>query len=805
MTQTIEFLLGIDRINLSEGGTIRFEFLASWPAWVAFLAVVAGVAYVWNIYRRESPGTPPFARGFLVVLRCLVVFLALFLLFEPALVLERNDVIPSSVAVMLDRSESMTVRDGARTGDDEGMALEALRRAKVVPAAAGEPTRFELARAALGLDEAAALKAIAADQRIYLYAFDDAPQLLSRIDGVAGVDEAIKSLAAVELEGTRTAAPRSLEMMLEQLAGQTLTAVVLLTDGRSTVRAGTDKLKEMAEARDIPFLAVGLGSTKPPNDAEILSLDAKRWAFISEEPVVRVTLSNQGYEGQKAELELTVKDHPELNVTEEVTLGGPGAPQPVDLRIKPEVAGTYEVSVALKSLPGEFDEANNSALPFEIDVLERKPRVLLVEDLPRWEYQYLKNALYRDKTVQVSVLLMSADLQFAPEGDIPVRGFPTTRKELFEYDVIIIGDVDRRMFSREQLEWVEEFVREKGGGVIFIAGGRLLNPNTYVDTPLETLLPIVVSDEQLAGNVSNEWHPEITIEGAVSPVLAFEKVPDQNRQAWQNLEPFYWYYQARNAKAGAQVLLQHSEDQGPYGKFPIMVMQSVGAGKVFFSATDETWRWRYYTGRRYFNTFWLQLVRYMALPQDEATISAGRQRYSLGDTAKIALRVADRRSLPESLEEVKATVACVPAEGGEPRTQEVVLQQTKARSGVFEAEFTPERVGEYALNSELSIKRGRDAVETITAESEFVVAPSREEFEVPTRDDAFLAAVAGFSPDSQNLSVLDMATLHERIVNRSRTVSNDLTDEIWDCPASLILFILLIGTEWVFRKKYRML
>lgn len=807
MTALIEFLLGIDRINLSEGGPIHFALLASWPAWIVFLALVAGAVYVWSIYRREPAETPSGTRLLLVVLRCLVVFLALLLLLEPALVLERNDVIPSGVAVLLDTSESMAVRDALQT-DGEAATREALQRAEVDDDGQ-PPARFDLARAALALDDGQPLRSVAADQRVYLYTFDETPQLLARIDEPETVDDVLATLRDIEPTGTRSAPLGSMERVLEQLAGQTMTGVVLISDGRSTVRGRVDRLKEIAEARGIPFFAVGVGSPEPPNDAEVLTVNAKRWAFVSEEPAVRVTLVNQGYEGRSAKLKLTVKDHPELSLTETVVLGAPGRPQPVELRLKPEVAGKYEIAVELSTLEGEFDEQNNSQLPIEIEVLERKPRVLLVEDLPRWEYQYLKNALYRDETIQVSILLLSADLQFAPEGDIPVRTFPSSREELFEYDVIVLGDVDRRMFSIEQLEWIDAFVREKGGGLVLIAGSRLLNPNTYGDTPIETLLPVVMSDEQLVGTVSQPWQPEITLEGGVSPILKFEDDPTENAAAWRALEPFFWYYQAKRAKPGAQVLLVHPDHDNlssPDRTFPIMVIQSVGAGKVFFSSTDETWRWRYYTGRRYFNTFWLQLIRHMALPQDKARIETLRQRYALGDTARLTLRVTDRQNLSETVEEVRAAIAYTDPSGeAPPVTDEVVLQRTKPGSGVFEADFTPERTGAYTITCDVPLSAPSGGETSVRVESQFEVTPSFEERNEPTRDDTLLAAVAALSPESQRLAPLEMTTLASRIVNRSRIVSNDLTDEIWDSPLSLALFLGLISAEWIVRKKHRML
>ena len=158
MTQLLQWLLGVDRIKLTGDGQIIFAFLSAWPAWAIFLATVVTVAYVWSIYRRENPATPPFARGFLCFLRCSLILLALGMIFEPALKLQRDEHIRSAVAVLVDRTASMTITDAqafeAEYKADTGApgVEELLSRSRIVPQKAGEPTRWEIARAALGVD-----------------------------------------------------------------------------------------------------------------------------------------------------------------------------------------------------------------------------------------------------------------------------------------------------------------------------------------------------------------------------------------------------------------------------------------------------------------------------------------------------------------------------------------------------------------------------------------------------------------------------------------------------------------------------
>src|SRR5207247_7769156 len=133
---------------------------------------------------------------------------------------------------------------------------------------------------------------------------------------------------------------------------------------------------------------------------------------------------------------------------------------------KPDAVGPLDVVVVIEPQPGELDEQDNSRIA-QIAVLDAKLNVLYVDGAPRWEYRYLKNEMIRDRTVNISCLLTSADPTFAQEGDPPderanfpgpVRRFPESIEELMAYDVVLFGDVDPRQFSDAQLQLVNEFV-----------------------------------------------------------------------------------------------------------------------------------------------------------------------------------------------------------------------------------------------------------------------------------------------------------------------------------------------------------
>jgi hypothetical protein len=151
------------------------------------------------------------------------------------------------------------------------------------------------------------------------------------------------------------------------------------------------------------------------------------------------------------------------------------------------------------------------------------------------------------------------------------------------------------------------------------------------------------------------------------------------------------------------------------------------------------------------------------------------------------------------VQRVPATVRWQNAEGHDAE-QQVMLGRTNPGLALFEGEFTPEVTGKFVLGAEVPT-----AKDTVRAEGDFLVAPSREEFHQPTRDAALLARLAGLNEGGQVLAPHQAGRLSELIQAQTRTIENDLVDEIWESPGMLAAFVLLITLEWVLRKRHRML
>ena len=137
----------------------------------------------------------------------------------------------------------------------------------------------------------------------------------------------------------------------------------------------------------------------------------------------RVTLSEDGREVGAQNVRLSATGEQELQFT-----------------YRPRQAGAHVLQVSAAPLPGEVSRANNSRTA-RVRVVEKRLRILYVEGSPRWEYRYLKNAILRDPSIKLACLLMDSEPSGGGEGNLKISGFPPDRKQLFEYDIVILGDV----------------------------------------------------------------------------------------------------------------------------------------------------------------------------------------------------------------------------------------------------------------------------------------------------------------------------------------------------------------------------
>lgn len=822
MNRFLEILLGLDKGFLSRQGGKWLSFNPVWPGhhaavWNTLLAVLA-IAWVVYVYRRD--GRSRWARLVLGGLRIGLVALVLVLLNRPVLMVTTSRTEPSVMAVLMDDSASMRIKDVSGAGVREAQP-------------GGGPTRLDAARGLLTASDDALLKRLERVHTLRFYRFDrnaypvgptqtttlTAKEAADKTDPNAPLAEALRQ---IKPDGQSTQVVSSLLTVLDDLEGQRLAGVVVMTDGRETPRSADEAMIRTLMDHHVKVYPVAMGGDKSPPNIYLTAVNPLDVAFKGDIVAVTVTLGGTGYEAGHP-VRLILKDKatgqplkgPDGQPAEKtVHLPGNKTPLVEEVLFQPDRVGLLNFDVVAEKQPGELDDKDN-VLPASVDVVDSSINVLYVEGYPRWEYRYIKNEMIRDKTVNISCLLTSADVGFIQEGNdpIPAEGadvgkkfpgritrFPESIEELMPYDVVLFGDVDPRQFTDRQLQLISDFVSKRGGGFGMISGPRY-SPIAYRNSPLEAVLPVNISRVQPddpTQTITEGFRPVLTPAGEASTIYRFFQDKARTRKFMKDeIQPLFWYCRGVTRKSIAQVFAEHPLDVGPDGqKAPLLVVGRFGAGRTLFSAIDDSWRWRFYTGESVFDTYWVQQLRYLArgkkIGSRDAELIVDRPTYQAGEEVHIGYRVYNPMLLQQLPPEIGVQIRGA-EDGGVIAEQKMQRQETQP--DYYSATFVADRPG--VFQAYVSSAAGEQR-------RQFAVAVPQLEMDDAAVNHTLLNRLAA-DTGGKTLTLADAPAQLAAIPSLERTVNQHSSSPLWHGWAALSIFVLLITAEWVLRKAYGML
>ena len=248
--------------------------------------------------------------------------------------------------------------------------------------------------------------------------------------------------------------------LLGRTRGQPVAGIVLVTDGQSNSGRSIVSASEQAKLEGVPLYIYGVGISNP-KDIIVSNLFTRDVAFVNDELPVTVRVRNQGLGGEPAHIVLT------LNGTQvdaqDITLDESGD-QVVPMKFTPTTKGEYNLKARIEPRADEASKDNNEVTE-PLKVVDDKIKVLYVEKSPRWEFKYLSAMLSRDRRVDFKCFLVDGDPALADGENSPfIKQFPATAEELTKFDLLILGDVDPKIFTDQQVEDISRWVQAGGGG-----------------------------------------------------------------------------------------------------------------------------------------------------------------------------------------------------------------------------------------------------------------------------------------------------------------------------------------------------
>ena len=792
--------LGVEPARAGEAITPQIRFERAWSQGVTILVIVACAALIVYLYRREGSASMRY-KMLLATLRITLVVLAVFMLSEAVLSVERTG-LPYFV-VMADDSASSSEAD-QYADPAEKAAAETL--AKV--AGKTVPSRFAVAQGWLARDDGRILRALQRQHKVRLYLVSSTAQELAEIDKPEDVAPAVTKLLKAEPEGKISRLGDGVRRVLTELRGAPPSAILFLTDGQTTEGEGLAKAAEFTRGKGVPLFTIGLGDPQQERDLELTDLQVDDVVFVDDQVPFRFTIGGRGYAGQDVKVRLLElppgSQDPTAGkeiVSRREKVPPDGQPKTIEIGHRPKEVGDRTFVIDVDVLPRER-RTDNNRLVRTIHIRKEKLKVLIVEGYPRYEYRYLKNFLERDETIELGVVLQSADPEYSEQDLYALPTFPASKDDLFKYDVVILGDADPSFLSASQMGNLREFVVEKGGGILFVAGENF-NPLAYKGTPLEPLLPIQLAEARnptAVGNAIASFRPRLTAEGRTSPIFRFADNEADSLQVWDNLPELFWFLEAPRKQPAAFVLAEHPTVRGAdNAPLPLVLYQFVGAGKAMFSAVDDTWRWRFRVADRYFGRYWIQGLRFLARSklagQKQAEVSTDRSSYQPDQPVQVRVRFPNPGLAPAG-GEVNVEVE---RQGRGPR--KLALKTAAGSKSIFEGVLPRPEVGSYEVRL-----LPPPVLEGGLPSARFKVEPPADEFvhlrmnEPELRQAAEASGGKFYTPATASLATL----LKDLPPPQKVPLDTDPPIPLWNAWPVLALFLIVVTAEWVLRKRKQM-
>lgn len=734
----------------------------------------------------------------LMVLRFLAIISLLLILFKPAISFSAADSSSKPyLLVLVDRSGSMSVKDSPQMPDRYTQAVQMLT---------------------------SQLPRIQKNFRPVWHHFGTALETAESLDALSK-----RKPSGDGSDGTNIA--KAIRAAGSEYRRGDVTGIMLLSDG---IDNGGELINNAVVEAGMPIYTVGLGAATESAAGKlnlgIASVDAPLEAIANNTVNVNVSvratrlgnatsevlLYEEGSDQPVARAPIqTSKSADLIRATLKWTPRGSGAAPAA--ASKPANANVRKLRLSIPKNPAEtITEDNNTEL--HVMITEPRIRVLYVEGSMRPENKFLKRLLDTDVNIRYTGLVRYRDNKFSAygtPGGRQLEGLPNTEEEFRQFDVIILGDLDRTFLNNNQMALIRKFV-DNGGGLIMLGGHNSFGPGGYSGTDIEALLPVVTGPRGQPQETT-AFVPQLTAEGETHPIFEgiakfFSGPGGRAPSSDPKLPELLGCVTVQKLKPGASALALHPTRRNEEGPLPVLAVQNFGKGHTAAFTADTTWRWYMELQQSLgadspYTRFWAQTIRWLANVQIKsrdvaasAVLRLDRTYAQVGEKVKFLARVQDAKGHPA--EGVQATCTITAAQGGA-KIETLPLAPALGK-GLFELEYRPLKAGQYIVKLNVADSTGQTLG---SDEMPLAIAYHSAEMEHLARNDGLLQLVAQNS-DGRYSDISGLPDVIDYILERQKasapTQAAGQTYYLYNFALLFFVFVGLLTGEWVLRRMWQL-
>jgi hypothetical protein len=336
----------------------------------------------------------------------------------------------------------------------------------------------------------------------------------------------------------------------------------------------------------------------------------------------------------------------------------------------------------------------------------------------------------------------------------------------------------------------------RGGGLLLLGGPRAFAEGGYAGTPLADAMPVTLASGKSTPAAAAELKVHPTRAGEAHAVTQLGETLEASADRWKSLRELTSVNAIDGLKPGATVLLSGTDGRRDR---VVLAYERYGRGKSIAFPVQDSWHWQMdpaaRAGDKTYENFWRQMLRWLVdgVP-DQVECLPAADRVEPGQRVALTAEVADNRFVDLNDAQV---VAHVSSPSGQ--KIDVPMSWTGERNGEYRASFPTELAGWY----QATVDATRDGKTVGSSTMHVRAAPDDAEYFDAAMHAPMLRRIAQ-ETGGRFYTSSDMASLPEDVKYSGRGVTAVEERELWHMPALLLLFIVLVCTEWGLRRAWKL-
>ncbi|MBK9246578.1 MAG: VWA domain-containing protein [Ignavibacteria bacterium] len=690
---------------------------------------------------------PPISTGkksFLITLRTLALSLLIIALFEPILSLVRSSIDEPQLAVLLDNSQSMTIRD------IKGNRLEGFKNALTSS---------------------------------NVLSLNDAAHVAKFQDNVLSINHA--AIDSLKFDGQLTDISSAIRWIGERADNVNLQAGLLITDG--AFNTGANPLYE-AEMLGKPLYIIGIGDSSEPKDIAVQTIITNEITYLDASVPVNVNIKSAGITDEKdSETKLILSDNGIMVAEQTIRLRSEQNIYSALFDYHPKIEGIHKLIASIAPKNGELTPKNNSLSEF-INVLKQKRKVVLFAGAPSSDVSFIRSILDKEKGAEVTAFIQKQGAEF-------YESQPNSQSMKDAETIVLIGFPN----SSTPVSVMQMIAQEceRGKPLLFVASLQTDYTKLRI---LEPYLPFAIVSSRPQEFLAFADVPQRALSNSLLKITG----TNDDARLWNQLPPIYRTETFVKMKPESEVLSTIKVNTTPLSE-PLISSREFQGKKSVAILGYGLYRWKLLgeaaevsKGRQdmpdILSIFLQNTTKWLTATDNQKSvrIRTSKKLYSSGEKVECIAQVYDQTLAP-----IENADVIVKISGGK-SPREVHL--TPISNGRYTGQIDGLSEGDYAFSGSVTVNQkpygsdnGRFSVGDIALEYQNVRMNSELLRQIAERTGGKF-----YTPETASALLND---LKKQPTFKERTITQKSEFALWNLPWMLASALLFFAVEWFVRKR----